>query len=172
MRVNVDGTRNVLAAARAARVPRVVHTSSVAAIGVRPDGLAADETYQSGPATLIGAYKRSKYLGEVEAHRAAAEAQGPAVVAGAEEDDLVDAATDGQGDLGVDHPEPRRSGRRPADRRGGEGSGDAAIEQALALHVALGGEWTRALLAGSLGREPARRDRRSCGARHLGPVRV
>jgi dihydroflavonol-4-reductase len=80
MRVNVDGTRNVLAAARAARVPRVVHTSSVAAIGVRPDGKAADETYQSEPEALIGAYKRSKYLGEVEARRAAAEGQDVVIV--------------------------------------------------------------------------------------------
>ena len=51
----------------------------------------------------------------------AAEAQGPAVVPGAEEDDLVDAPTDGQRDLGVDHPDPRRGGRRagrPARRRG------------------------------------------------------
>jgi dihydroflavonol-4-reductase len=80
MRVNVDGTRNVLAAARAARVPRVVHTSSVAAIGVRADGAAADETYQSEPEALIGAYKRSKYLGELEARRAAAEGQDVVVV--------------------------------------------------------------------------------------------
>ena len=66
MRANVDGTRNVLAAARAARVPRTVHTSSVAALGVRADGAPADETYQSPPDRLIGAYKRSKYLAEQE----------------------------------------------------------------------------------------------------------
>ena len=40
MRANVDGTRSVLAAARAAGVPRTVHTSSVAAIGVRDDAAA------------------------------------------------------------------------------------------------------------------------------------
>jgi dihydroflavonol-4-reductase len=70
MRANVDGTRSVLAAARAARVPRTVHTSSVAALGVRADGAPADETYQSPPDRLIGAYKRSKYLGEQEVRRA------------------------------------------------------------------------------------------------------
>ena len=64
LRANVDGTRAVLAAARTARVPRVVHTSSVAAIGVRHDGLPADETHQSPLAELIGTYKRSKYLAE------------------------------------------------------------------------------------------------------------
>ena len=70
MRANVDGTRSVLAAARAASVPRTVHTSSVAALGARDDGVAADETYQSPPGRLIGAYKRSKYLAELEVRRA------------------------------------------------------------------------------------------------------
>jgi dihydroflavonol-4-reductase len=70
---NVAGTRSVLAAARAAGVPRTVHTSSVAAIGVRPDGVPAAESYQSRPEDLVGTYKRSKYLGEREA-RAAFEA--------------------------------------------------------------------------------------------------
>jgi dihydroflavonol-4-reductase len=64
LRANVDGTRAVLDAARRARVPRVVHTSSVAAIGVRHGGIPADETHQSPLAELIGTYKRSKYLAE------------------------------------------------------------------------------------------------------------
>ena len=42
MRANVEGTRLVLGAARRAGVPRVVHTSSVAAIGVRADGEPAE----------------------------------------------------------------------------------------------------------------------------------
>jgi dihydroflavonol-4-reductase len=70
MRANVDGTRSVLAAARAAGVPRTVHTSSVAALGVRADRAPADETCQSPPGRLIGAYKRSKYLAEREVRRA------------------------------------------------------------------------------------------------------
>ncbi len=41
--VNVQGTRNVVEAARASGVRRLVHTSSVAAIG-RPDGAPADES--------------------------------------------------------------------------------------------------------------------------------
>jgi nucleoside-diphosphate-sugar epimerase len=41
--VNVEGTRNVLAAARAAGVRRFVHTSSVAAIGRAHGGAVADE---------------------------------------------------------------------------------------------------------------------------------
>ncbi|HEY8517275.1 MAG TPA: SDR family oxidoreductase [Candidatus Binatia bacterium] len=35
---NVDGTRNVIAAVRAARVPRLVHCSTVAAVGLSTDG--------------------------------------------------------------------------------------------------------------------------------------
>ncbi len=72
MASNVGGTRNVLAAARRAGTGRVVYTSSVAAIGVKHGG-AADESYQSEPGRLIGAYKRSKYLAE---HQARAAAQG------------------------------------------------------------------------------------------------
>jgi len=71
---NVDGTRNILAAARAAGVPKTVYTSSVAAIGVK-SGSVADESYQSAPEHLIGAYKRSKYLAEREAVAAAANGQ-------------------------------------------------------------------------------------------------
>ncbi len=79
MRSNVEGTRNVLAAARAAGVGRTVYTSSVAAIGVKHGGI-ADETYQSPPERLIGAYKRSKYLAEQEARAAAAAGQDVVIV--------------------------------------------------------------------------------------------
>jgi dihydroflavonol-4-reductase len=80
LRANVEGTRAVLAAARAAGVPRTVHTSSVAAIGVRADGRPADENYQSPPEALIGAYKRSKYLGELEVRRAVEAGQDVVIV--------------------------------------------------------------------------------------------
>jgi dihydroflavonol-4-reductase len=66
---NVLGTRNVLAAARQAGIERTVYTSSVAAIGVKPGGV-ADETYQSPVESLIGAYKQSKYWAEQEAMKA------------------------------------------------------------------------------------------------------
>jgi dihydroflavonol-4-reductase len=68
--INVLGTRNILLAAREAGVERVVYTSSVAAIGVPTDGSVADETYQSAPDRLIGAYKQSKYWAEQEANQA------------------------------------------------------------------------------------------------------
>jgi dihydroflavonol-4-reductase len=79
-RVNVEGTRLVLSAARRAGVARVVHTSSVAAIGVRKDGEPASEHYQSAPADLIGAYKLSKYEAEQEARRAIAGGQDVVIV--------------------------------------------------------------------------------------------
>lgn len=79
MRSNVEGTRNVLAAARAAGVGRTVYTSSVAAIGVKHGGI-ADETYQSAPEDLIGTYKRSKYYAEREALAAAAAGQEVVIV--------------------------------------------------------------------------------------------
>lgn len=69
-RDNVLGTRNILTAAMQAGVSRVVYTSSVAAIGVNPNGKATTETYQSPPHKLIGAYKQSKYYAEQEAMQA------------------------------------------------------------------------------------------------------
>jgi dihydroflavonol-4-reductase len=69
---NVDGTRNLLAAARAAGVERVVHTSSVGALGRRHDGAPADEETPVSLGELIGPYKRSKFLAERAADEAAA----------------------------------------------------------------------------------------------------
>jgi dihydroflavonol-4-reductase len=80
MRVNVEGTRLVLGAARRANVARVVHTSSVAAIGVRADGEPASERDQSPRSALIGAYKRSKFDAETEVRRAIAGGQDVVVV--------------------------------------------------------------------------------------------
>lgn len=60
---NVEGTRNLLSAARAARVQRVVYTSTVGCIGVPPGGLGDEDS----PVTLedmSGAYKRSKFQAE------------------------------------------------------------------------------------------------------------
>lgn len=77
---NVMGTRNILTAARQARVERTIYTSSVAAIGVPGDGSVATETYQSPPEKLIGDYKKSKYYAEQEAHQAAQAGQDLVIV--------------------------------------------------------------------------------------------
>ncbi|MGH9841130.1 MAG: hopanoid-associated sugar epimerase [Blastocatellia bacterium] len=72
-RANVVGTGNLLAAARAARVKRFIHTSSVAAIGVpAPDALGTEETRTTVEA-LVSDYKKSKFLAEQAALRAAQE---------------------------------------------------------------------------------------------------
>ncbi|MFQ5350075.1 MAG: hopanoid-associated sugar epimerase [Thermoanaerobaculia bacterium] len=61
---NVDGTRNVMRAAAAEGVQRVVYTSSVGALGLRADGEPADENEPVGLGDMTGHYKRSKFLAE------------------------------------------------------------------------------------------------------------
>jgi dihydroflavonol-4-reductase len=77
---NVLGTRNVLAAARAAKIERTVYTSSVAAIGVGKAGRVVDETHQSPVEQLVGHYKKSKYYAEQEALKAAQMGQDVVIV--------------------------------------------------------------------------------------------
>jgi dihydroflavonol-4-reductase len=62
-RSNVDGTRNMLAAAQSAGVERFVYTSTVGCIGI-PKGGAGDETQPVSLDEMAGAYKRSKFLAE------------------------------------------------------------------------------------------------------------
>jgi dihydroflavonol-4-reductase len=70
-RANVEGTRNVLDAARRSGVQRVVYTSSVATIGIPADGTPGDEQTPNSLENMIGHYKRSKYLAEEVAREAA-----------------------------------------------------------------------------------------------------
>jgi dihydroflavonol-4-reductase len=72
-RANVEGTRNVLNAARRAGVGRVVYTSSVATIGISGDGTPGTESTPSTLQNMIGHYKRSKFLAEEVAQQAARE---------------------------------------------------------------------------------------------------
>jgi dihydroflavonol-4-reductase len=62
-RSNVDGTRNLLEAARRAGVERVVYTSTVGCIGIPRDGT-GDETTPVGLQDMAGDYKRSKFMAE------------------------------------------------------------------------------------------------------------
>jgi len=66
---NVEGTRNVLAAARAAKVERVVYTSTVGTLGIASDGIGRESTLVTLN-DMVGPYKRSKFLAEREALRA------------------------------------------------------------------------------------------------------
>lgn len=67
---NVEGTRNVMEAARAAGVERVVYTSTVGCIGIPPGGV-GDEATPVSLAEMAGDYKRSKFLAEQVAVEAA-----------------------------------------------------------------------------------------------------
>jgi dihydroflavonol-4-reductase len=62
-RSNVEGTRNLLTAARDAGVERVVYTSTVGCIGV-PADRPGDESSQVRLEDMAGAYKRSKFQAE------------------------------------------------------------------------------------------------------------
>jgi len=68
---NVDGTRELLRIAREEGVRRFVYTSSVATMGFRKDGTIVDENSPVSISDMIGDYKRSKFLGELEAIKAA-----------------------------------------------------------------------------------------------------
>ena len=68
-----------MAAARAAGVKRFIYTSTVATIAVPREGALPDETTAATLEEMIGHYKRSKFLAEQEAQRAAAEGQ-PVVI--------------------------------------------------------------------------------------------
>jgi dihydroflavonol-4-reductase len=69
-RSNVLGTRDLLAAARAAGIERAVYTSTVGCIGFVPGGV-ADETSPVSLAGMTGPYKQTKFQAEEEALRAA-----------------------------------------------------------------------------------------------------
>ena len=59
-RVNVQGTRNVLEAARLASVQRLVYTSSIHAVARVPHGTTIDESIPFDPDNPVGEYDRSK----------------------------------------------------------------------------------------------------------------
>ncbi len=79
-RANVDGTRALMQAALAAGVDRIVYTSSVAVLGIIPGGTPSDETTPSEYADMIGPYKQSKFLAEVEVRKLIASEGLPAVI--------------------------------------------------------------------------------------------
>jgi len=68
---NVRGTHHMLLAAQHRGVRRIVHTSSVATLGLRHDGTPSDEDTPVHLDDMIGAYKRSKFLSEALVRRCA-----------------------------------------------------------------------------------------------------
>jgi dihydroflavonol-4-reductase len=63
-RVNVEGTTTALLAARRARVPRIVYTSSIAAVGLRGDGTPSDESVEWNLQDIANDYILTKFLSE------------------------------------------------------------------------------------------------------------
>jgi dihydroflavonol-4-reductase len=87
-RVNVEGTRNVMQAALRAGTPRVVHTSSVAAIGLPAKGAPGDEETPFDDFSAAWTYGNSKHQAEEAVQQAVAQGLSavivnPAVVIGA-----------------------------------------------------------------------------------------
>lgn len=77
---NVNGTLNIMHAAAKAGVERIVYTSSVATLGLTPDGSPANESTPVVYADMIGHYKRSKFLAEAEVQQLADKQGLPVVV--------------------------------------------------------------------------------------------
>jgi dihydroflavonol-4-reductase len=78
-RANVAGTRTLMLAAAEAGVERIVHTSSVATLGIVPGGV-ADEDTASRAEDMIGPYKRSKFEAEAAVAELVVERGLPAVI--------------------------------------------------------------------------------------------
>jgi len=79
-RTNVDGTLNIMKAALEEGVERIVYTSSVATLGLHPDGTPADETTPAQLSDMAGPYKRSKFLAETAVSKMVKEQGLPAVI--------------------------------------------------------------------------------------------
>lgn len=72
-RVNVEGTRNVLEAARRNNIRRLIYTSSIHALRRAPHGKVIDESLPFDPNNPYGAYDRSKAEASLEVQKTARE---------------------------------------------------------------------------------------------------
>jgi dihydroflavonol-4-reductase len=72
-RINVDGSQALFAACRRHEVEKIVYTSSVAALAVPSGGRVSDESSQAQLKTVVGHYKRSKFLAQEMALQEAAQ---------------------------------------------------------------------------------------------------
>jgi dihydroflavonol-4-reductase len=77
--INVVGTNNVMQACLKHKVKRVIHTSSVAAMGIPAPGTIANEEIEYNLANLGLTYCDTKYLGEQEVIKAVAQGL-PAII--------------------------------------------------------------------------------------------
>jgi dihydroflavonol-4-reductase len=79
-RINVHGTHALMDAAMSAGVERIVYTSSVATLGILPNGVPSDETTPVTFTNMVGTYKKSKFLAEQEVQRMIRHHKLPAVI--------------------------------------------------------------------------------------------
>ena len=68
-RVNLEGTAASMLAAQRAEVPRIVYTSSIAAVGLRDDGRPSDENVPFNLYDIANDYVLTKHLSERLVHR-------------------------------------------------------------------------------------------------------
>jgi dihydroflavonol-4-reductase len=79
-KINVEGTRNLMLAALAAGVERIVYTSSVATLGAATEQDVANEKTEINPDAKFGHYKQSKFLAEAGVLELVKEQYLPAVI--------------------------------------------------------------------------------------------
>jgi dihydroflavonol-4-reductase len=79
-KINIEGTANVVNACLAAGIEKLVHVSSVAALGRLRVGAPIDESKQWTEETSNSEYGRTKYLGELEVWRGISEGLDAAIV--------------------------------------------------------------------------------------------
>lgn len=79
-KINAEGTANVVNAALTAGVRKLVHVSSVAALGRIREGETVNETMHWSEETSNSKYGQSKYYGEMEVWRSIAEGLNAAIV--------------------------------------------------------------------------------------------
>ena len=79
-RTNVTGTIDLMLASAEAGIDKIVYTSSVNVLGLNSDGTPANEETTVVAGDIIGHYKRSKYLAEIELSKLVAQQGLPAII--------------------------------------------------------------------------------------------
>ena len=79
-KTNVIGTQNVMIAAIASKIEKIIYTSSVATLGINSDDTPANEKTPSSLKSTVGTYKKSKFLAEQEVWRMIRNQSLPAVI--------------------------------------------------------------------------------------------
>jgi len=80
MRINVQGTANVVDACLLGGVRKMVHVSSVSALGRKRDGMTVTEETKWTEDNNLSQYGKSKYLGEMEVWRGISEGLNAVIV--------------------------------------------------------------------------------------------